>query len=365
MKIVILTEHYFEYAIGGAEYQISLLARELLKAGHELHYIFIAYGHNPKPTININLHPLKARLLSRKFGHNFFLYRTDINEMLNSIRPDLIYQRVASAFTGIAARYARKNECKLVWHIAHESNTQPAWFKTLRTAPFDYINKKYVEYGIRHTDYIIGQAKYQDTLLKENYGRKCDLIVGNFHPSPSEQIVNKPPVKVIWVANFKPIKQPELFIKLSREFINDDNVEFVMIGREANKGYQYELSRKMKCAPNLKYFGELSNAEVNRILSESHIFVNTSISEGFPNTFIQAWLREVPVVSLNVDPDDVLKVNNIGFHSESYEKLVSDTKRLIDDTDLRKEMGSKAQIYARKMHTIESNVPQIISLFEK
>ena len=56
---------------------------------------------------------------------------------------------------------------------------------------------------------------------------------------------------------------------------------------------------------------------MNRLLARSHIFVNTSTHEGFPNTFIQSWLREVVVVSLQVDPDQVLERQQVGIAAGS------------------------------------------------
>ena len=65
-------------------------------------------------------------------------------------------------------------------------------------------------------------------------------------------------------------------------------------------GWQASLMRSIEATPNLEYLGQRTHAEVNELLARAHIFVNTSTHEGFPNTFIQAWLREVAVVSLSV-----------------------------------------------------------------
>ena len=40
---------------------------------------------------------------------------------------------------------------------------------------------------------------------------------------------------------------------------------------------------------------------------KSKILINTSSFEGFPNTFVQAWANGVPVISLKVDPDNIIK----------------------------------------------------------
>ncbi len=53
------------------------------------------------------------------------------------------------------------------------------------------------------------------------------------------------------------------------------------------------------------FCGAISQQEVNAELANAHVLVNTSLYEGFPNTFIQAWMRRTVVVSLNVNPDGI------------------------------------------------------------
>lgn len=362
-RIVILTEHYFESVMGGAEQQISLLVPELLRLGYEVHYIYINYDCNSKPTFNVNLHPVQAKELSRRFGQNIFLYKTAICRILKKIKPDYIYQQSTSSLCGIAATYTKKNNCKLIWHIAARGGVLPYHFTSFRTMVFDYLDKKCAEYGIRNADYIVGQTKYQEGLLFDNYGKKCDVIAGNWHPEPNEKCNKELPVKVVWVANIKPHKQPEIFVDLAEKLQNVNNVEFVMIGRPMSGGYQQMLEKRISKLGNLKYLGEISNNEVNRLLSLSHILVSTSKSEGFSNTFIQAWMREVPVISLNVDPDDLLKKKGLGFHSGGFENLVMDTKKLINNLSLLELMGKRAKVYANSKHSL-TEMNKVIGFFK-
>ncbi len=115
----------------------------------------------------------------------------------------------------------------------------------------------------------------------------------------------------------------------------------------------------------LTYLGERSNEEINRILGESHILVNTSDYEGFPNTFIQAWLHEVPVVSLHVDPDDLLTRRGLGFHSGSFDKLVQDTRNLIGNAELRTRLGQQARAYALEHHALAKNLNRVAAFLER
>jgi glycosyltransferase involved in cell wall biosynthesis len=98
---------------------------------------------------------------------------------------------------------------------------------------------------------------------------------------------------------------------------------------------------------NLEYVGQLSLEEVNVWLARSSIFVNTSLPrEGFPNTFIQAWLRSVPVVSLNFDPDDINTTQDIGFLSKTSDNLERDVRVLVSSEQTRLEMGARARLFS-------------------
>ena len=220
-------------------------------------------------------------------------------------------------------------------------------------------------YGISKAETILVQSNNQKSMLKENFGRE-GYLVPNFHPmleNPNAIIKEKTPIQVVWISNFKQLKQPELFLALAKEFRNHPELKFVMIGRPAGGASQKYLEVCINGLDNLKYLREQSNERINEILSESHILVNTSKYEGFPNTFIQAWMRKVPVVSLNVDPDDILKNRKVGFHSKNFEQMIMDLKKLIKDDNLREEMGERAQKYAYTKHSMK-NIETVINLIK-
>ena len=75
-------------------------------------------------------------------------------------------------------------------------------------------------------------------------------------------------------------------------------------------------------------------------------------------------MNEVPVVSLYVDPDDVIKNNGLGFHSGSFEKLVKDVKYLIENPHECRRMGKRARQYVESYHDIEKNIREYEKIFE-
>ncbi len=103
------------------------------------------------------------------------------------------------------------------------------------------------------------------------------------------------------------------------------------------------LRQQIASLPNLTHLGQLNQDEVNKQLSGAYAFVNTSVYEGFPNTFIQAWLREVPVISLAVNPDDILDRAAVGIHARTEQGLMEAVRRLVEDRALRDQTGSQCR----------------------
>ena len=113
--------------------------------------------------------------------------------------------------------------------------------------------------------------------------------------------------------------------------------------------------------PNLRHVGVLSQEDVNDTLCGSSLLVNTSHYEGFSNTFIQAWMRGIPVVSLNVNPDGLLDGQGIGLVCGTEEALYQNVKRLLDNPQLVRTMGERSRAFAIKEFS-EANIDRIATL---
>ena len=237
----------------------------------------------------------------------------------------------------------------------------------LKTNPLSYpariINGFFTFNGIKSSDIIVAQTKTQQELLKSNFHTNSILITNGL-PVPRHSFKKVDPPIISWIANIKPLKKPEIFIRLAEKF-QDYNIKFVYAGRPSHSNYQNKLMDKTKELPNLTYLGEISYQETNDLLTKSSLLVNTSVTEGFSNTYIQAWMRETPVITLNCDPDGLIKSKGIGFHSRSFEQLVKDVNYLIENEDSRLDIGKKARMYALENHDIEKIGKRYSELFKK
>jgi glycosyltransferase involved in cell wall biosynthesis len=365
-RLCIVTPAHSAAHTGGAEYQIDRFIDVLSSMQrYEIYYLSSLVADDSRSE---RYQVVRVGKESRPPRFGYMSVALPLYRALQQIRPSAIYQRVACGFTGVCAYYARKHRAKLVWHVAHDSDVTPRMSLDGRNPVRSFLEKRSVEYGIRRANCIVTQTTDQAALLERNYHRRADAIIPNFHPQPSETIDKSGQRVVAWVAGIKSWKRPEVFLTLADSLRDLTDVRFVMIGADAtgagDQSWAQALLQRIRNTPNLQYLGARSQAEVNQLLARSHVFVNTSRYEGFPNTFIQAWMREVPVVSLHVDPDRLLEKHAIGiFCRDDETRLAEAVRRLISDSALRSRYALTAREYAMSRHSM-ANATGLAQLFD-
>lgn len=350
---------HFSATIGGAQYQAKCIISELVKTGgYETYYITRQVDRNYR-ACGYNIIKMPQARRGRRYSYLFDMRR--VAKALRELRPDVIYQRGLKADTAAAAYYARSADCNMVFHIAHDDDVQPfVRAHTLSDLP-NFFEKKVSEFGLKRARRVVAQTQHQADMLWNHYGLRATAVIGNFGPDVPKALVKSNPIKVVWIANFKASKRPECFVDLVESLQDRRDIEFQMVGRPGDSRMYAQLHRRISDLPKLDYHGEQPIERVNEILAGAHVFVNTSLAEGFPNTFIQAWMREVPVVSLTVDPDGVLATRGLGFCSRTSMRLREDVLTLVDQSQLRVEMGRRARAYALEHHSTH-NVERLIAL---
>ncbi|KKN40548.1 hypothetical protein LCGC14_0732250 [marine sediment metagenome] len=181
----------------------------------------------------------------------------------------------------------------------------------------------------------------------EKIDKKFDLVfVGNL--ADKSQIKNKG-IKFLYEA-----------IRILSK--NNLNLKVVVIGH-ANM----HLLKKI-IAPDIKnYFdfdGFVENyGIIKNKLQKSRIFVLPSVSEGMPNSLMEAMALEIPCIASNVGGVPELIENNVDgltFESKNSRKLADLIRLLLEDENLQKKLG----INARKKMVDKFNWNQIITKLE-
>lgn len=306
--------------IGGAEVQQYLIGVELSKRGYQI--LFISRDHGQRAVEKVNDFTVIATYQSNKGipGIRFFYPRLyKIWQALKRSEADIFYVRSAGFIIAVIVIYAKLYKKKVIYCGADDRDFNP---KQLRLPTFR--DKFLYIFGVKHADAVIVQNKRQQFLLEKHFKRQGQIIHNAF-PDINEEISRGE--TILWVANIRRKKQPELFLDLAKRFPQES---FVMVGGPV-KGDErlYEIiKKKASSIPNLCFKGFLPLEDAEKEFSRAKIFVNTSSSEGFPNTFIQAWRRGIPVVSF-IDPDNLINDCQLGFVAVSFVDMVQSLELLI------------------------------------
>lgn len=363
-KLAILYPAHYEQAIGGAELQIKYLV-QFAKSEYEIHYIFCDKGKEIKNTDNIFLHPIKRR--KYKFlGQAWFLYKNEINKLLKIIKPDVIYTRLGSSWIYFAEKYALKFNIIHVHAIATDNDLLRKTFYRLYPLG-EPIENYLINRGFKIGDKFITQNIFQKRTLYSRF-KKDSLLVKQMTPlcdlnKDWNKLLDK--ITIVWVANLKPIKRPELFIQLCSQ-LNEisSSIRCIMVG-SSNHFYSDMLNSASRDYPFFTYLGQISQIEVFKLFDEASILVNTSIYEGFSNTYVQAWMRGCIVMALESNPDNIITENSIGYVNSSVQILAEKIMYLVENRTELMMMCKKAHDYAKENHSLEKNIVKVLGYFNK
>lgn len=346
--------------IGPDVHQV-ILAKKFVENGFNVS--IIAYGQEGMPIEFIN----KIKVIKIKCANNYF---SILNILVKSIR---IFNAMYKANAHI---YFQAGGIPCIVSIFCKLMGRKYVYENASDALVDrkLVNKKIGQFSrsmlsiqaigywfdINLADAIIVQNKNQMRMLQKNFNREGILINISIPLQKKYEKVD-PPI-VLWVGSVADVKQPELFVNLAKAI---PSARFQMIGgHSSNQEELYNIIKKSaKNVSNLELIGVVPFDEIDEYFGRSSILVNTSMFEGFPNAFIQAWMHCVPVISLNADPNELICKKKIGFHSSTFEQMVIDLKKLISDREMRLEMGENGRRYIESNHDINEIILEYKMVF--
>lgn len=362
--------------MGGAEMQAELLGAGLARRGWDVHYVaeFLprSVGAMPQLIHGVHVHSMRVRPHDLSVLNYLLLRRTT-----QAIDPDVYYQRAGGVYTGMVARIARAQGKPFVFGCASSLDCVPVpqrdpgfaavsrhgmWRRVVR-APRARISSAFYSYGVGGATQVVCQTREQAVMLRQWKGVDS-VVIPNGHqvPDPVQAVRQQPPV-VLFVGNIKRVKRPLLFVELARA-CQGLEARFVMIGYPTDGDLSREVSRQAEELPNLSYVGGLAREEVAEWLNVAQLLVSTSSHEGFPNVFIEAWLRGVPTMSIGIDPDGVIEAYGIGRCASDLDGLAHAVREAVSDCQAWERMSESARTYAIGHHDIERVVARYEEVFE-
>ena len=211
---------------------------------------------------------------------------------LKRVDADVYYQRTAAVTTAWVAQFCRMNGRRSIYAGASDVDFIPGE-QDIRYAR----DRKIFEWGVRRVDDMIVAERRAARELKEHYGREATLI-----PSCYVAAARAPPAGT---QRLRPVGGHGAAQQAPRDAARDRAPAAQLPVRDDRRRRTRQrepeyaaLDRRGREAPspNIEMRGFVPFAEAEAHFDGARVFLNTSLYEGFPNTFLQAWARGIPTV---------------------------------------------------------------------
>jgi len=339
-------------AVGGAEVQQSGLARLLAASGYRASMICLDYGQPARAQLDgVVVH----RIYNMRHGVPVlrFLHPrlTSMWRALREADADVYYCRSASMWVGVVAAFCRRHGRRLVYAGASNKDFVPGQGGQLGNVRDRWLYRR----GLAAADAIVAQNEAQRADCRAHYGRDA-LLIPSLYRLP-ERRRHEARDRILWVGTIHSGKRPEMLLELAQRL---PQRRFTMIGppREREAEVYERMRARAAALPNVEFTGFLPLAEVERWFDRARVVVNTSVYEGMPNVFLQAWARGIPTVAtVEVGVPAHRVVADVDGMAREIEKLWHDRLAGERCRDYFERHHSSAEVLARYTRLFESLCP--------
>ena len=341
--------------IGGESVQQTLLAKGFVKRGYDVSMIVKDVGQPERQLIeNISVFKTFKRSAGLPVLRFFVPRLTTIWSALRSANADVYYQSCAGMLTGVVSKFCQIHNRQFVFRLAHDSDCIPGeqLIKYWR-------DRKLYEHGLRSADLIAAQGVKQVALLQKHYGLPSEPV-NMVVELPGEHAPENKTIDILWVNNLRQFKRPDLVLELAS---NMPSHKFMMIGGAVAGEEQLfeDIKQRARDIQNLEFLGAVPYQRVNNYFLEAKVFLNTSDSEGYPNSFLQAWARSIPIVSF-FDPDNIIRDKGYGCVPQDLHQMKSDVEALLSDDRRRTSIGADARQFVFENYSADAVVQTYVSI---
>ncbi len=325
---------------GGATAQLYMLRSALLEMPDvTVSSIVLDYGYS-----NVESSMLSDVVFSFNENDNFVLKALKFLKAIHASKSEYIIQRGLTVFSCFLAVYCRIVNKKLIFMFAHDRESKGRYQKNNEKC---YIFSLLLIFSHK----LVVQSQNQKKRLPDYVMDKTVHLNSGYQLSKKALDRNKRK-NILWVGRLESWKRPEEFISLAKSF---PEYNFIMVAPtvRGKEKYSDSLIEKIREVRNIKLVPFVSFDKISDYFRNAILFVNTSKTEGFPNTFVQSMVEGTPILALKVDPDKVISRNNLGISCEDDKDLFySSFRRIVTDEESWKKYSDLSYHYALQKHDI-------------
>ncbi len=383
MKIAQINPYYVPEMVGGIEWYVRNISKELVKKGHEIHVfsLNVSQGKSYEKIEEIHVHRIPA-LLDFSYRLKFWpeLYRKLLNTDFDVVH---VYD-YAQFHTGVSilSKYKKdrnKKDRKIVLTVADIHQLIPRPFH--KYYPLLFYDKYISRFIFRQVDKILVRTPILLSYLKKMKaplekisitpsGIKSDCF-NHFDGNNFRSRYGIEGNLILYVGRLHPMKGPQYLIKAIPTVIKENpGTKFVFIGSEqlGMRKWLEKLIEKMGLQNYVLFLGPIYDFKQKmEAYAACDMLALPSGYEGFGQVLLEAMAQGKPVVSTDRGSIPyIIKDGEEGIlvEYENYIELAMAINKLLSSPELRKEMGEKGEQKARKF-TYEKLVDKMEEIYEE
>src|SRR5690349_10814201 len=355
-NLPVLAPEYRQYNIAGEGVQQTLLGRALARRGHHVSMVVWDYGQIDGAeweAIRVfKSYPPDAGIPVLRFVHPRW---TGMWSALTRADADLYYTSCAGMHVGLVALFCRRFHKRFVFRTASDTDCDGSRL-LVRFARDRWL----YAHGLRRADAILVQSASQLEALARNYGlaaRIAGMLVENPQPVSARDI------DVLWVSNIRRVKRPDRILELAGEL---PEVKIHMVGGPlpGEEDLFQDARDRAAAKATLTFHGRVPYPDASDLYGRARILVNTSDVEGFPNSYLQAWIRGVPVVTL-IDPDRTIESEGLGVAVSAVAQIPAAVRRLLRDATAWRAASDRCRAFMAREHGEDKVLAPYLDTFEE
>ena len=336
--------------IGGIETQLVLLAKGLVNEGCDVSLITYDHGQPDEETLE-GVRIVKAYDPERGIRGVRWPHRARrLWSAMNRADAEIYLQMGAGVETGLvgyACRKRNRRARRFVFCFASDAN----YGRHIHDGLFGGQGKLYC-YGLRRACLIVAQTERQRRGLQEALNLQS-RVIQMAADCPANCGLNRSNKgarhRIIWVGRVSREKRLEWLLEIAHRC---PELKFQIVGTaNGTSEYATRLVEQARRIQNVEVIGRLAPQDMHSVYENADILCNTSLYEGFPTTFLEAWSYGLPVVT-TFNCDNLVQEHGIGRVASNVDGIVSALRELRDNPEAYQHISRRARAYYDKNHSV-------------
>ncbi|ABK61820.1 glycosyltransferase [Clostridium novyi] len=333
------------------------------KKGHDIHVISL----NPGKIDGVTVHSLDIETERVKNGSSFYKVRYvfkifQIRSILKKIKPDMVHAHYASSYGLIGAL------------LNYHPYVISVWGSDIYEFPLKgKLFEKIIKFNLSRADKILSTSKAMADETKKYIDKKIYITPFGVDRNIFKPIDNKKEDKENILIGIVKTLDPKYgieyliraFAMIKKEY---NNAKLEIAGDGNQREYLENLCCELNIKEDVKFLGRINTSEVVEAFNRFDIAVFPSINESFGVAAVEAQACGVPVIVSNVGglPEATSHgYSSIVVEKENPEEIYEALKKLIDDEDLRKQMGKNGVKFVAENFDVIDNFNYVSTIYDK